>query len=162
MKINSVLEVLEYIRMYKDFRRSMHPRERVMGDNICSIAIALAKEADQQAAEIERMKEHIKREESLGEDFARKYKQQAAVIERLKEWNNQLKDAILSDPPKIVKKLVADKAAEIERLKEKNERWRILLFRTAEKYVSDVLNADGDVILELLEKALKGQDNETI
>ena len=54
--------------------------------------------------------------------------------------------------------------AENLRLNNSNQRWRELLFKTAEKYVRDSLNADGDVAIELLEQALaapqKGQDNE--
>ena len=49
---------------------------------------------------------------------------------------------------------VMDDRVEIERLKDENERWRVLLFKTAEKYVKDVLNADGDVCIDLLVKAL--------
>ena len=52
------------------------------------------------------------------------------------------------------KEKTENQAAEIERLKENNQRWRELLFKTAEKYVFDVFNADGDLILEKLEQAL--------
>jgi len=58
----------------------------------------------------------------------------------------------------------ADTEDDNKRLKNSNQRWRELLFKTAEKYVRDSLNADGDVAIELLEQALaapqKGQDNE--
>jgi len=58
----------------------------------------------------------------------------------------------------------ADTDDDNKRLKNSNQRWRELLFKTAEKYVRDSLNADGDVAIELLEQALaapqKGQDNE--